>query len=703
MILRPGDNVWRVEQASRAAVLIDAAAYFRAVREALIKARHSVFIVGWDIHSQTRLVGESGEANDGYPALFAEFLSELVRRRRELEIRLLLWDYSLLYATERELFPTLTLRWNTPSRVLFCLDDAVPLGSSQHQKLIVIDDAIAFSGGLDVTVRRWDTPAHELNKPARVDPAGKPYAPFHDVQALVDGAAARALAELARARWNCVADVPRPPPPTQHDPWPDSVRPDFTGVEVGIARTQPRYEEQKEIREVEKLFLDGIDAAENRIYVENQFLTCTKIAERLARRLRERPGLEALLVTPHGSESWLEAHAMGNARLRFAKSLRQPDIVDRVRLLYPEVSDGTKAAATMIHSKIMIVDDRLLRVGSANLNNRSMGTDTECDLIIEANGEAERRRIAEIRNTLLGEHCGTDAAAVAAALARSGSLLRVADQLTRNGHRLRPIEDREPDLEELSSYLESVGDPEKPIGAQAFVSTMLGGHLRRRQTSTIVKVGGAALLILLLALAWQYTPLARFAEPNTVRETLTQLHGPWTPFFVLAVFVAGGLVAFPVLILIAATAAAFGPWPGLAYATAGALTSALVTFAIGAKLGKDVLRDILGPRLNRIREKIAQEGVLAVALVRVVPLAPFTVVNLVAGASDIKLTHFMLGTLLGMAPGLLLMSALGHQISRILVDPTATDIALLVVFVVLWIAVSIGVQAVVSKYWSART
>jgi phospholipase D1/2 len=377
MILRPGENVWRVEQAPRAAVLIDAAAYFRAVREALIKARHSVFIVGWDIHSQTRLVGESGEANDGYPALFAEFLSELVRRRRELEIRLLLWDYSLLYATERELFPTLTLRWNTPSRVMFCLDDAVPLGSSQHQKLIVIDDAIAFSGGLDVTVRRWDTPAHELNKPARVDPAGKPYAPFHDVQALVDGAAARALAELARARWNCVADEPRPPPPTQHDPWPDSVRPDFTGVEVGIARTQPRYEEQEEIREVEKLFLDGIDAAENTIYVENQFLTCAKIAERLARRLRERPGLEALLVTPHGSESWLEAHAMGNARLRFAKILRQPDIVDRVRLLYPEVSDGMNAAATMIHSKIMIVDDRLLRVGSANRNNRSMGPDTE--------------------------------------------------------------------------------------------------------------------------------------------------------------------------------------------------------------------------------------------------------------------------------------------------------------------------------------
>jgi phospholipase D1/2 len=635
--------------------------------------------------------------------LFAEFLSELVRRRSDLEIRLLLWDYSLLYAPERELFPTLTLRWNTPSRVMFCLDDAVPLGSSQHQKLIVVDDAIAFSGGLDVTVRRWDTPAHEVNKPARVDPTGKPYAPFHDVQALVDGAAARALAELVRARWSCVAEEPVAPPRAPSDLWPASVRPDFTGVQVGIARTQPRYEDQEEIREVEKLFLDGIDVAENTIYVENQFLTCAKIAERLAQRLRDRPALEAVLVTPHRSESWLEARAMGNARQRFAKILREPDLAPRVRLLYPEVSDGPNSAATMIHSKVMIVDDRLLRVGSANLNNRSMGTDTECDLVIEAAGETDRRRITDIRNTLLGEHCGTDAAEVADALARSGSLIRVADELTRNGHRLQPIDDGEPEHDELSSYLESIGDPEKPIGADAFVSTMLGGHLRRRQTSTVVKVCIAAMAVLLLALAWQYTPLARFAEPETVRATLAQVHGPWTPVFVVAVFVAGGLVAFPVLILVAATAAAFGPWPGLAYATAGALTSALVTFVIGARLGKDALRDILGPRLNRIREKIAQEGVISVAIVRMVPLAPFTVVNLVAGASDIKLAHFMLGTLLGMAPGLLLMSALGHQISRILIEPTPVDIALLIGFVVLWIAVSIGVQVAVSKYWSART
>src|SRR5262245_35082417 len=198
MILQPGRNVWRVERAPRAAVLVDAAACFGAVRQAFLKARRTIFIVGWDIHSRTRLVGEEGKADDGYPEALSDFLSALVRERPELSVCLLLWDYSVLYAMEREPFPTLALQWSTPRQVRFCLDGAVPIGSAQHQKLIVVDDAIAFTGGLDLTIRRWDTSAHRIGDRHRVDPTGRPYRPFHDVHALVDGAAARALADLVR-------------------------------------------------------------------------------------------------------------------------------------------------------------------------------------------------------------------------------------------------------------------------------------------------------------------------------------------------------------------------------------------------------------------------------------------------------------------------------------------------------------------------
>ena len=702
MILQRGRNVWRVERAHEMAVLIDAAAFFRAVREALLKARRSVLIVGWDLHSQTRLVGETGRADDGYPDTLADFLSALVRDRPKLTVRQQLWDYSVLYANERELFPSVTLGWNTPDRVRLALDDAVPFGASQHQKLVIVDDAVAFSGGLDITIRRWDTPDHMADNPGRVDPAGKPYRPFHDVQAVVDGAAARALGGMARARWMCATGDRVHLVRDAGDRWPDSVVPDFVNVDVGIARTQPRYDTQEEVREVERLFLDSIDAAERSIFIENQFLTCTKVAQRLAQRMRERPELEALLIAPQHHQSWLEARTMRNGRIRFRRVLEEAGVGDRVRIVYPRVEGPKGSTDTMVHSKVMIVDDRFLRIGSANLNNRSMGTDTECDLAVEASTEQERRAILGIRDRLMADHCGVPAEVAAGAVARAGSLIAAADQLNCNGHCLRPVDDGEPDPEEIALYVESVADPEAPIAADSFLEAVFGDGHRRR--GSVLKVAAAGVLLAALALAWRFTPLEQMAEPEAVRATLASfVQNPWAPLLMIATFVAAGLVAFPVTILIAATAAAFGPWPGLPYATAGVLISAMVTYAVGARLGKEALRNVLGPRLNRIRRRIARRGVIAVATIRLVPLAPFTVVNLVAGASAIRPMDYLVGTVLGMFPGLVVLSMLGHQVVRILSNPTWAEVGLLAAAVAAWIAVSIGLQVAVTKLGSERT
>jgi phospholipase D1/2 len=142
---------------------------------------------------------------------------------------------------------------------------------------------------------------------------------------------------------------------------------------------------------------------------------------------------------------------------------------------------------------------------------------------------------------------------------------------------------------------------------------------------------------------------------------------------------------------------------GFAYAAAGCLASAIVTYLIGAHLGKDVLRDLLGPRLDRIRRRIVQQGVIAIAAIRLVPVAPFTFVNLVAGASQIRLHDYLLGTILGMAPGILAMSALGHQVFEMWHHPTLANVALLIGAAIGWIALSIGVQVLVSKFRRADT
>ena len=695
-LFRENDNVWRIARANRASMLVDGAAYFSAVRESMLKAQHSIHIVGWDIDSRTRLVGASGQVEDGLPDTLAEFLSVLVQRRPELTIHLLLWDFSVLYALEREIFPSLALSWKTPDQIKFCLDNDLPLGCSQHQKIVVVDGAVAFSGGLDLTVRRWDTSDHAPENDQRRDPSGRHYRPFHDVQALIDGEAATALNDLVRDRWRRAKCQELPSFPQGDDCWPDSVKPDFTDVQIGIARTQPACEGGEEVREVEGLFIDMIDAAERRIYIENQFMTSQLMAERLAQRLKRKTKLEAVLVAPNTPDSWIESHTMRNGRIRFQEILQKAGVGSRVRIVYPQVASDGKVVDTMVHSKVMVVDDQWLRIGSANLNNRSMGADTECDLVIEAKDPQQRGMIEHLRNRLLGEHCGATADDVSDVLDKTGSLVAVVDLLGRNGHRLRPIEDGAPDPEEVSAYLESLADPPRPWRS-IFEPTWR--RVRKVRSAGMFKFAMIALVLLALTLAWHFTPLAKAASPDAVRSYLATLATSyWAPVGVFGAFLLGGLVAFPLTILIAATAASFGPWLGFTYALIGALASAMITYAIGVMVGRDALQSILGRRLGDIRDKIARQGILAVATIRLVPVAPFTLVNLVAGASGIRLTPYLVGTFLGLLPGLVVLSLLGSHFMRIIAAPTLIDIVVFLALVAAWIGTAFVIQAAFSKY-----
>jgi len=250
-ILSETRNCWKVVRADRAALIIDAERYFRALRESLLQARTSVFIIGWDIHSELRLVRD--EKDDGFPKTLGALLDEIVKRQPTLRIHVLSWDFSMIYAMEREFFPTYKLRWKSHDRVRFCLDGEHPVGASQHQKLVVVDDGIAFCGGIDLSQWRWDTSAHRIDDHRRVDPDGKPYPPFHDVQMAVEGEAAYVLGALARHRWRAAAgEEPEGCPDRAHSTlWPPSLEPDFTEVQLAIARTMPPYKGREEIREVE--------------------------------------------------------------------------------------------------------------------------------------------------------------------------------------------------------------------------------------------------------------------------------------------------------------------------------------------------------------------------------------------------------------------------------------------------------------------
>lgn len=460
-ILQPGHNCWRADRADRFACIQDAADYFRLVRQAILQARDTIFIVGWDIQATLDLM--PGGAPDNAPTRLDDLLKWVVRARPELRCYILTWDYAALYSLERDPFIRWRLGWRMPRQVRFGLDNHHPLGGSHHQKVVVIDDALAFCGGIDLTGHRWDTTAHRVCEPLRINAAGEPYGPYHEVQAMADGAVAASLGALVRDRWHALGESPRARAATPpRGLWPDDVTPDLTDVDVAIARTMPPSERDNGARECEQLFLDTIAAAERCIYIESQYFTNDRLGRALGERLQEPDGPELLLVIPKECHGWLEQQTMGALRAEALRQLTAADRYGRLRVVYPAASRPDDVP-TFVHSKVMIVDDRLVRIGSANFSRRSMGVDSECDLAADAGDDPRRRAaVGHIRDRLVGEHLGMPADEVGVESARLGSLRALVDARVQAVRTLLPV-NLNVQVDPPSEALKAAADPDVPI------------------------------------------------------------------------------------------------------------------------------------------------------------------------------------------------------------------------------------------------
>jgi phosphatidylserine/phosphatidylglycerophosphate/cardiolipin synthase-like enzyme len=439
-LLITGQTCWRVEPADQFACIVDAADYFLHAKAAMLRAQHRIVLIGWDF--DTRINLERGGKTLAGPNQLGIFLRWLVRARPKLEVYLLRSNVRLLPAFEGlwgRVTPVALLNWLSSERLQFAVDGVHPIGSVPHQKIVVIDDAFALCGGIDFTADRWDTREHLDDNRFRRLP-GDRYGPRHEVAAAVDGAAARALGDLVRDRWQIATGKSLPPVDTTHIVWPRGLEPTLRDVNVGIARTLPEVAgSQSEVREVEALNLAAIAAARHTIYLENQYLASRRLAEALAGRLRETDGPEVVIVMPRRSESRLEETAMDSARYRLLHLLWKADEHQRLGVYWPVAEGGTPI---YVHAKVLIVDNRLLRIGSSNLNNRSMGFDSECDLAIEADLNAADhadvgRTIASIRLSLISEHLGVTVDEFESATAERGSFLQAVEALRGDGRTLQ--------------------------------------------------------------------------------------------------------------------------------------------------------------------------------------------------------------------------------------------------------------------------
>lgn len=458
-MLEPGRNCWRVERACRATLIVDAADYFRTARQAMLRAEKQILLIGWDFDTRICL---DFEADDGAPAELGAFLSWLSNRRPELRIYILQWNIGAFKLLGRGTTVLRVGRWAMSDRIHFKLDGAHPPGASHHQKIVVIDDGLAFCGGIDMTAERWDTRGHLDDDKHRQRPTTRrSYGPWHDASMAVDGRAAVALGDLARERWASAGGKPIDAPQPPSAIWPEDLKPDFRDVDVAIGRTEAAYDGAEAIREIEALFLDMIEQASRFVYAENQYFTSRAVAEAIARRLREPDPPEFILINPRTGESWLDDEVMSSARAELLAMIREADAKDRFRIYSPVTAGGEDI---YVHSKVMIVDDRLIRVGSANLNNRSMGLDSECDLLIDFGARASAGgadELSRVRTDLLAEHLGQSARAVHKQFLATGSLIRTIEHFAGSeGRGLKPLCPKTPNSAERALVRSEVLDPE---------------------------------------------------------------------------------------------------------------------------------------------------------------------------------------------------------------------------------------------------
>ena len=441
-LFEEGRNCWRVARAERVGLIVDAAAYFAALREALIAARREVLLIGWDFDFEIDMLpgegDEDGLAPDGFPNALGDFLEAVVERSPELRLYILKWNGAVIAAPGRFL-PVLKMRVWGSDRIHFALDGHHPFGACHHQKIVVVDDALAFCGGIDATDDRWDTSEHKPDDPRRVRKDGSPSEPWHDATTALTGPVAEALGELSRMRWNrATGEELEDPDGAGEAAWPDDLPVAAQDVDVAIARTEPPYDGGPLVNEIERLYLDAIAAARDTIYLESQYFAATSITDAVERRLREPDGPEVVVINPQAALEAFEDSAMHPLRGRMIEQLQAADRDGRFRIWNPV---NAAEEPIYVHAKVLAVDDWLLRIGSSNIDDRSLGFDTECDVAFEGHDPNTAKAIVLFRDTLLAEHLGTSPEAVERMRAEKGSLIGAIEALLApEGRGLRPIE-----------------------------------------------------------------------------------------------------------------------------------------------------------------------------------------------------------------------------------------------------------------------
>lgn len=673
----PGRNCFSAHDAVRAEALIDGQAYFESLVEALEQAQDTIYIAGWAIDAKMWLAPHH-ERGERIPLEL--FLRRLVSKRPSLHVYVLIWDFARAMTIGRHPLSIFRRRWLPSRRIHFLFDDAYPFGGCHHQKFVVIDDSVGYCGGIDLTVGRWDTREHLTEDDRRIDQYGHEHGPFHDAQMMVCGEAAESMGAIFRRRWEMVTKkTPRQPEAIREfDLREGPYR--FERIDAALARTMP-VPEGDPVRENEALFLDMFRTAEDRIYIENQYLTDRQLGVVLAERLGEEDGPEVVVVGPRETANWLEEMTVGLLRWRVIDMLREADAYDRLRIFYPMAS-VEEDVATYVHIKLLIIDRRFLRIGSANFSSRSLRLDTELDVALECD-MSHCDTLERLECDLVAEHFGgIDPEEVAGLLKEHGTLRAVLDELVdRDLDRTLVPLGESPALADrvLAEDSDLLFDPEEPFEIANVFEALVGRQARKRIVDRL-PFGFVTLLLTTGVLAlWRLYELDDPGALTNIYRIVSSYGattlGWWSLTAAATVLISSGVAIFFVVLALVVTV---GWGQGFVISALAVVISTAVTYGFGRIIDRNLAMKIVGFRTEEVRKRLFRRGSFSVVMLRLAPISKFPTVGVAAGATELPFKSYFVGSLIGTTPVLLILSFIAFGIGDFLHSPNAWSGALMV-------------------------
>lgn len=715
--LKQGIHYAYRSRARELAVFTESASYFSALRNAINCAERRILIVGWSLDDRIRLV--RGDADSVDERSLGEFLVDRARENPDLRIQLRIWQAPAVFAADQYITEWFQDQAQALDNLELLRVPAASAFAARHEKYVIIDDFLAWVGGMDLSHSRWDTTDHRGDSEARTNPDGERYVPYHDTQLMFSGPAVRDLFAVA-VQDRLVEDDWNPPEDSRGSQqvwpgnlWPADVPVDLREREIYLSftRTYPERDDG-DVRQIFHLYRDLVAAAEDRVYIENQYFSSDEITAALSSRLQEPEGPEVIIIMPRELPDALGRMTMGVSSAVQLSHLIDHDHHHRLGIFNLRSPDDL-AANVKVHSKTMIIDGALVTLGSANINGRSFSLDSEVNATIlgpaeeggSSAGDAPSPAgdISAIEDRLLAQHAGLSVDAWQQQVAHhDGSRLaafrkRSAEWsgLEEGGdHVIADASKRVP--KELVDRFDMEQPPPQETVFQRIARSNPWEIITRTKrvwaTSLVAVLAIGALLYAAQSDLDIRAVLQRIEVINTQR--------PWAgALLTIAAFWVTMSFFVTIVVPIVFFSALHGPLLGIVYSTLGIFSGAAIFYAIGLALHTSSWPD----RYQAVRrakgqlERIKPYGLWAVAISRMVPSGPFLVVNLVTGLLGFTPVQFLAGSAVGLLPGIVAFSVFGEVIRNVFTDPSLGSTIWFIVFVVVYFAAVRGLLSVVRR------